>query len=246
MEQPMNNDDLGALLGDAVGGEFQGEAPAADMINTEVPATPAPTDGQVAAEPVAPQVPETPQFDPSALEGQMNQQAQQMQEMARQMEQVTNRIPEPQAPQATEQEMLQAQVKKDLGIDKMEERYAAQDQKMQAQQKQLEQMQQAETVRSRENEFKTMEAEYGNIDRLAIQNKIVEIGKTNPALAEALNSPDGVRMLLSQGVGAVVATPDAITPSASGTDVDSSALYGKLEAGTASDADFGDMLFGAM
>ena len=236
--------DLGALLGEAVTGEA---APTGDMINTEVPTEPAATDGQQAAIP-EPQMQEQqqPQYDPSILEGQMNQQAAQMEQMAAQMEQMTNRIPEPQAPQASEQEMLQQQVKKDLGIDKMEARYAQQDEAMKAQQQQLAQMQEAEMIRGRESEFKSMEAEFGNIDRLAIQNKIVEMGKTNPALAEAMNSPEGVRMLLSQGVGTVAQTPDAITPSASGTDIDSSSMYNKLGTGEATDEDFGDMLLGAI
>lgn len=242
----INNDDLGALLGDAVmGNPAPAATPDASMVNPDVPATPSATDGQVTAEP-APQVPSTPQFDPSVLEGQMNQQAQQMQQMAQDMERITSRVPEPVAPQPSEQDMLQAQVKKDLGIDKMEERYAQQDTQMKAQQEQLQAMQQQETVRQRDAEFKSMEADFGNIDKLAIQNKIVEIGKTNPALAEALNSPDGVRMLLGQGVGTVTATPDPITPSASGTDTDASSLYGKLSDGSATDADFGDMLFDAM
>ena len=245
----MDESQLGDLLGEAVTGEapVADQAAGADMINTEVAPEASPTDGQVAAEPQAEDPAQAqPQYDPSIMEAQINQQAQAMQQMAAQMEQMTKNQPEPQAPQMSEQELLQQQVKKDLGLDKMEERYAQQDQMMKQQQEQLAQMQQIETQRQRDSEFKSMESEFGNIDRLAIQNKITEIGKTNPALAEALNSPDGVRMLLSQGVGAVTAKPDAITPSASGTDVDSSSLYNKLGEGTATDEDFGDMLFGAM
>ena len=76
----------------------------------------------------------------------------------------------------------------------------------------------------------------------SIQNKLVEIGKTNPQMAEAMNSPEGVRMLLQQGVGTVVNTPDPITPSASGNNVSIDDSASRVSGGKGTDEDFGALL----
>ncbi len=234
---PEDNIDIGALLGEAVG-----EQPN-DMVAPTTP-EPEPTDGNQNVEPtpVAEDPIQQPEFNPAQLTDQMNDNAMAIQGIAKQMNDLTNNIPKPEAPQPTEDDLLREQMKKDLGLDKMEEQFNAQKEIIDAQNKRLELQEQAEIKRGRELEFKSMEAEFGNVDRVAIQNKIMEIGKSNPALAEALNSPDGVRMLLSQGVGAVVKTPDAITPSASGQSVDTSNQVQALRDGNLNDSDFGQLL----
>jgi len=188
------------------------------------------------------QAQQAPQFDPTQMNQAMASQSEQIAQIAQQMGQMNSRMPEQQQAPQTEEQMLQAKIKDDLGINQMESQFKEQ-QDMIAQQKQMmEQMQQQEMVRQRDAEFATMEKEFGNVDKQAIQNRLAEIGAKNPDLANALNSPEGVRMLLQQGVGAVVKTPDAITPSASGTNVgidDSSSRVIKGE-GTADD--FGALL----
>ena len=236
-------DDLGAMLGEAVEAESGGE-----MVSTDTQAQPSPTDGvteSTTPEPEAQQEQE-PQFDTSALTEQINSQSQAMDAMAKNISDLTNNIPKPQAPQPTEEDILRNQMKKDLGLDKMEEQFKAQEQRIEQQQQQIAIQEQAEISRNREYEFKTMEAQYGSIDKVAVQNKILEVRKTNPELANALISPDGVRMLLSQGVGVVDKNPDPITPSASGQEVDNSAQLKSLADGSLSDADFGALLEGAI
>lgn len=236
----MEDVDVGAMLSEAVAAE------GTEMVAESAPEQQA-QDVQQATqpEPAQEQIQE-PQFDPSNLSNQMNQQAEMIQSMAEQMNNMTNRIPEPQAPQPTEEDMLRQQMKKDLGLDEVEQKFKQQQDVLKQQEQMLAKMQEAEMARTREAEFKTMEAEYGNIDRVAIQNKIMEIGKTNPDLADALNSPDGVRMLLNQGVGAVTAKPDSITPSSSGQDVDMSNQVDQLKAGTLEDSAFGELLLNSI
>ena len=238
--------DIGSALEEAVGGE--------EMISTEGEAQPSATDGSEAStEPQAPvedNVQEAQeqqaQFDTEALNNQLNEQSLAMQEMAKNISDLTNNVPKPQVPQPTEDDILREQMKKDLGLDKMEAQFKQQQELMNAQQKQLELQQQAEVERTRDMQFKAMEKEYGNIDKVALQNRILEMEKTNPALAEAMNSPDGVRMLLEQGVGVVNKTPDPITASATSSDVDVSDSVKSLADGNLSDAEFGDLLFNSI
>ena len=142
----------------------------------------------------------------------------------------------------TEEDMIRERARKELGLDELDNKFKMQEEALKQQNAYIEQMKQQEAIRQREQEFNSMEKEFGNIDREAIQNHIIEVGKTNPNLAEALNSPEGVRMLLKQGVGAVVKKPDSITPSASGTDVNTSDAASRIYNGKGTEDDFGSLL----
>lgn len=214
----------------------------------EEPAVPAPSDVTPASEGVAqPEVQEQqlqqpPQFDPSQLTQVMTSQSEQIAQIAQQMSQMNSRIPEQQQAPQTEEEMLQAKIREDLGINKIEEQYKQQTEMLEQQKQMMAQMQAQEQARQRDMQFKSLEQEFGNIDKEAIQNRLVEIGKTNPQMAEALNSPEGIRMLLQQGVGTVVATPDPITPSANSNNVGIDDSASRVLEGKGTDDDFGALL----
>ena len=224
-------------IGSALAAEV--ETPA--MVSQEASPDPVMPDGGETAPQIEP-VQQAPQFDPAQMQEAMSAQSAQIENIAKQMGEMNSKVPEATQAQATEEEMLQAKIREDLGINKMEEQYKQQQDIMNQQKAQLDQMQQQEIARQRESEFKSLEAEYGNIDREVIQNKLAEIGKANPALADALNSPEGVKMLLAQGIGAVVKTPDPITPSANGGDVSNADASSRVMAGEGTEADFGDLL----
>jgi len=139
--------DLGAMLEGAV------EAENPEMVSTEETPEPSPTDGEQVATP-QPEIQEEPvqqqQMDNSVLTEQLNQQSVAMQEMAKQINDMTNNIPKPEAPQPTEEDVLRNQMKKDLGLDKIEAQYQKQQELIDAQNKQIELQQQAEIARSRD------------------------------------------------------------------------------------------------
>ena len=181
-------------------------------------------------------------FDPSVIQSQIQSQSDAISELAKSI--ATMNEPKVEQPkyEPTEEDMIRQRARKELGLDELDSKFKMQEEALKQQNEYIEQMKQQETVRQREQEFNSMEKEFGNIDREAIQNHIVEVGKTNPNLAEALNSPEGVRMLLKQGVGAVVKVPDNITPSASGTDVNTSDAASRVISGKGTSDDFGSLL----
>ena len=197
--------------------------------------------------PVAQQVPvqqeaQAPAFDPTMFNTQFASQSDQINAIAKQMEQLGSRIPEPQKPAPTEQEVIAQELKRQLGIDGLEGKLTQQEQLINEQNQKLAQYEAYQQRLEAEKALSSLEVEFGAFDREVIKNKIAEIGKTNPALAEALNSPDGARMLLSQGVGLVNNTPDAITPSSNNTDIGSDQTLDRIRDGKASQDDFGSML----
>ena len=210
------------------------EAPQAQeaMVDTQTPE-------EAAQEAV--QAPES--FDPSVIQNEIKSQSDAIAELARSIA-LMNEPKQPEQPkyEPTEEDMIRERARKELGLDDLDNKFKAQEESLKKQNEYIEQMKQQEAIRQREQEFKSMEQEFGNIDREAIQNHIIEVGKTNPNLAEALNSPEGVRMLLKQGVGAVVSKPDAITPSASGTDVNTSDSVSRVLEGKGTSDDFGALL----
>ena len=233
----MDNIDIGAALAE------QGEAVDQSMI--EAPATVVPSAEpaqQEAVQQPQQEVQQPAQFDPSQMNQAMASQSEQIAQIAEQMSQMNNRIPEQQIAPETEEQMLQNKIKDDLGINQMESQFKQQADMIEQQKQMMQQMQQAEQVRQRDAQFASMEQEFGNIDKEAIQNKLVEIGKTNPQMAEAMNSPEGVRMLLSQGVGAVVNKPDAITPSASSNNMSMDDASSRVSSGSGTADDFGALL----
>ena len=229
----MDELDLGAALAE--------EAGVQEMI--EQPATAQPSAEPAQQEAVAqPEAQPAQQFDPTQMNQAMASQSEQIAMIAEQMGQMNSRIPEqPQVAQSEEQ-MLQSKIKDDLGINQMEAQFKEQQKMINQQKEMMAQMQQAEMVRQRDSQFQAMQSEFGNIDKEAIQNRLVEIGKTNPQMAEAMNSPEGVRMLLQQGVGTVVKTPDPITPSASGNNVSIDDSASRVTSGQGTNDDFGALL----
>lgn len=229
----MDELDLGAALAE--------EAGVQEMI--EQPATAQPSAEPAQQEAVAqPEAQPAQQFDPTQMNQAMASQSEQIAMIAEQMGQMNSRIPEqPQVAQSEEQ-MLQSKIKDDLGINQMEAQFKEQQKMIDQQKEMMAQMQQAEMVRQRDSQFQAMQSEFGNIDKEAIQNRLVEIGKTNPQMAEAMNSPEGVRMLLQQGVGTVVKTPDPITPSASGNNVSIDDSASRVTSGQGTNDDFGALL----
>lgn len=214
----------------------------ADDIGTQLMENLAPTasEAPVAQEPVveAP-VEQAPAFDPTQFDNQFASQSDQIAQIAQQMEQLGTRIPEQQAPAPTEQEVIAQELKKQLGIDGLENKLGEQASTIEQQNQMLQQFQQMQQQAQAEKAFTQLETEFGAIDKTVLQNKIVEISQSNPALAEALNSPEGARMLLAQGVGVVTATPDQITPSSNNTDVGSDNTLDRIRDGKASQEDFG-------
>ncbi len=231
----MDEMDLGAALAEQAGTQEMIEAPQTQAPSAE------PSAQEAVAQPEA-QTEQPQQFDPTQMNNAMASQSEQIAQIAEQMSQMNARVPEqPQAPQSEEQ-MLQSKIKDDLGINQMEAQFKEQQGMIEQQREMMAQMQQQEAIRQRDAQFKTMETEFGNIDKEAIQNRLVEIGRTNPAMAEAMNSPEGVRMLLEQGVGTVNKTPDPITPSASGNNVSMDDSATRVLGGQGTNDDFGALL----
>lgn len=221
-------EDIGQQLVEAMGGQEP---------TVEAPAEQAP----VAQEPVVEQV---PAFDPTQFDNTLASQTEQIQAIAQQMEQLNGRIPEPQAPAPTEQEVIAQELKKQLGIDGLEGKLTEQEKIIQAQNEQLAQYQAFQQQQQAQQEFAKLESEFGQFDKEVLQNKIMEIGQTNPQLAEALNSPEGARMLLSQGVGIAQRNPDPVTPSSNNTDVGADQTLDRIREGQATQDDFGQALLG--
>lgn len=182
------------------------------------------------------------QFDPSVIQNEMQSQSDAIAELARNIALMNEPKVEKPTSEPTEEDMIRERARKELGLDELDAKFKKQEEMLKQQNEYIEHIRQQDAIKARESEFKSMEQEFGNIDREAIQNHIMEVGKTNPNLADALNSPEGVRMLLKQGVGAVVKTPDAITPSASGTDVNVSDATSRVLEGKGTSDDFGDLL----
>ncbi len=233
----MEDFDIGAALAE------QGEAIDNSMIaepQTQVPSA-EPIQQEAVAQPEQ-QAQQAPQFDPSMMNQAMASQSQQIADIAEQMSQMNNRMPEQQAIPQTEEQMLQSKIKDDLGINQMEAQFKEQQDMIEQQKQMMSQMQEQENIRQRDAQFNSLQTEFGNIDKEAIQNKLVEIGKTNPQMAEAMNSPEGVRMLLQQGVGTVVKTPDPITPSANSNNVSIDDSVSRVAEGKGTNEDFGALL----
>lgn len=206
-------------------------------------------DDMVDARPVEEQVSQQAQdvnepagFDPSVITNQMQSQSDAIAKLAESIALMNEPKVEETVYEPTEEDLIRERARKELGLDEIENRYKQQEEMLKQQNAFIEQMKQQEVIRQREQEFQSMEKEFGSIDREAIQNHIIEVGKTNPNLADALNSPEGVRMLLKQGVGAVVNKPDNITPSASGTDINTSDAVSRVLEGKGTTDDFGDLL----
>jgi len=228
--------DLGAALAEQAGAQEMIEQPAT------VQPSAVPAQQEAVAQPKQQETQQPQQFDPTQMNQAMASQSEQIAMIAEQMGQMNSRIPEqPQVAQSEEQ-MLQSKIKEDLGISQMEAQFKEQQDMINQQKEMMAQMQQAEMVRQRDSQFQAMQSEFGNIDKEAIQNRLVEIGRTNPQMAEAMNSPEGVRMLLQQGVGTVVKTPDPITPSASGNNVSIDDSSSRVTSGQGTNDDFGALL----
>ena len=232
----MDELDLGAALAEQAGAQEMIEQPAT------VQPSAVPAQQEAVAQPKQQETQQPQQFDPTQMNQAMASQSEQIAMIAEQMGQMNSRIPEqPQVAQSEEQ-MLQSKIKEDLGISQMEAQFKEQQDMINQQKEMMAQMQQAEMVRQRDSQFQAMQSEFGNIDKEAIQNRLVEIGRTNPQMAEAMNSPEGVRMLLQQGVGTVVKTPDPITPSASGNNVSIDDSSSRVTSGQGTNDDFGALL----
>lgn len=188
-------------------------------------------------------VEQPPQFDPNAINELISKQSQQIEQISKQLDTIANEKNFAQEEKSlTDEELMQQKVKDELGISEMEKKFQDQQALIQKQQEAMAKMQEMEAQKAREREFKSLEKEFGNIDRDVIQNKIEEIAKSNPQLAESLNSPEGVRMLLSQGVGVVNKQPDPITPSASNNSLGIDDSIGRVTSGKGTEEDIGALL----
>ena len=214
-------------------------------------ATPEQVETQVATEqaqeaPVEQQT-EVQQFDPTQFNEQFASQSEMINQLTAKLDDMSGKIPEPPKPEPTDDELAIAEVKRQMGIDGLEEQLAKQQELINQQNQALEQAQQFQQAQQAEKELASIQQEYPNFDAQVMQQAILDIAQGNQQVLDALNNPTAVRSLLAKGIGLPnggVQKPDNITAGSNSTDISSTAnnALERVQNGQGSQQDFGEIL----
>jgi hypothetical protein len=147
------------------------------------------------------------------------------------------------APEMSEEDLAREQLKKHLGLDKIEQENSQLKAFMQQMQEQMAQ-------KELDSHIGNFKGEYGDEGEKAVLDHLNYLSQTNPAMAKSLDNPEGWRLIADAKVGkkappappAQAPKPDPLVSSNSGTATDTRSRFDQLRNGSMSKVDQGNLI----